>query len=164
MNKAALLRLRLIYRYAVFSIFISLSILLTGCVYDPFYYGPPTHSHYYPRYYDYYYYPSAHVYFHFTTGFYYYLDSGVWLKVKMLPPHIKIDARDRVPVQVESDKPYLKFPDHKRHYTPKPTYRVDKERNIKEREANQRWYREYQQKQDKNKGQPMDRRRQDRFQ
>ncbi len=156
MNKVALFRLRRFYRYAAFSIFFSLSILLTGCVYDPFYYGPPTHSHYYPRYYDYYYYPSAHVYFHFTTGFYYYLDSGVWLKVKVLPPHIIIDARDRVRIQTESDKPYLKFPDHKRHYTPKPTYRVDKERNIKEREANKRWFQEYQQKQDKPKMKPKD--------
>ena len=156
MSKVALFRLRRLFRYAVFSLFFSLSILLTGCVYDPFYYGPPTHSHYYPRYYDYYYYPSSHVYFHFTTGFYYYLDSGVWIKTRVLPPHIQIDARDRVRVQIEADKPYLKYPEHKRQYIPKPTFRVDKDRNLKEREANQRWFREYKQEQEKFKRNPKD--------
>jgi len=130
------------------------SLLLTGCVYDPYYYGPPPHSHYYPRYYDYYYYPSTQVYFHFTTGFYYYLDSGVWLKVKVLPPHIRIDARDRVRIQADSVKPYIMFPDHKRIYTPRPNYRPDKERSLKEREANQRWYLEYLQRQGKSKFAP----------
>ena len=151
MNKAALFKLRLLYRYVLFSVFFGLSVLLTGCVYDPFYYGPPSHSHYYPHYYDYYYYPSIQVYFHFTTGLYHYRDGGIWKKSRVLPPHIRIYARDRVKIQIESDKPYLKFPEHKRIYKPRPNFRVDKERGIKEREANQRWFREFQQRKDKPK-------------
>ena len=72
MIKATLFKIRLAYRYAVYSIFFGLSVILTGCVYDPFYYGPPPHSHYSPYYYDYYFYPSVQVYFQFTTGYYFY--------------------------------------------------------------------------------------------
>ena len=162
MNKATLLRFRLLYRCAVFSIFVSFSALLAGCVHDPLYYGPPAHSHYYPRHFDYYYYPSAQVYFHFTTGFYYYLDSGVWIKIKVLPPHIYLDARDRVQIKIESDKPYLQYPDHTRTYKSRPNYRVDKDRGNKEREANRLWFREYEKKQDKQKMNPENRKRRDR--
>ena len=146
MIKAALFKLRFIYQCAVFSVFVSLSVLLTGCVYDPYYYGPPSHSHYSPYYYDYYYYPSVQVYFHFTTGFYYYRDGGLWRKTRSLPRHISINARDRVRIKVESEKPYSKFPQHNLKYKPNPGYRVDKEKSLKEREANKKWFKDYQQK------------------
>ena len=156
MNKVYLFRLRSAFRHTVFSILVGLSVVLTGCAHDPDYYGPPSHSHYYPGYYDYYFYPSAWVYFHFTTGIYYYLDDGVWVSTRVLPPHIHINAKDRVQIKIESEKPYLKFSEHKRLYKPRPSYRVDKERSIKEREANKRWFQEYQQKQDEQKMKPMD--------
>ncbi len=154
MIKLALVKLRFIYQYTVFSAFVTLSMLLTGCVYDPYYYGPPSHSHYSPYYYDYYYYPSVQVYFHFTTGFYFYRDRGVWLKVRVLPPHININARDRVKLKIESEKPYLRFPDHASKYKPNPKYRVEKEQSLKERNANKRWFEDYKQKKDKPKKVP----------
>ena len=124
-----------------------------GCVYDPVYYGPPAYPDYYPHYYDYYYYPSVGVYFHFTTGHYYYHDHDRWIRTQVLPPHIHLDVHDRVKLRVESDKPYLKYQEHRRVYKPKPEYRIDEQRNVKEREANRRWYQEYEQKREKHKKQ-----------
>ena len=138
----SLSKLRLVSLYAVVSVLVGASMLSAGCVYDP-YYGPPPHRHYYPHYYDYYYYPYANVYFRFTTGTYYYLDGGVWISTRVLPPHIHIDASNRVRIRVDSDRPYLKHDEHVRIYKPRPNYRVDVERSRKEREANQRWYQEY---------------------
>jgi hypothetical protein len=63
---------------------------------------------------------------------------------RVLPPHIHIDAGNRVRIRVESDKPYLRHNEHVRVYKSEPNYRVDVERSRKEREANQRWYQEYQ--------------------
>ncbi len=156
MIKATLFKIRLAYRYAVYSIFFGLSVILTGCVYDPFYYGPPPHSHYSPYYYDYYFYPSVQVYFQFTTGYYFYRDRGVWTRARVLPPRIIINARDRIRVKVESQKPYLKFPEHNLKYKPNPNHRVDKAKSLKEREANQKWFKEYQQKKDKAKKLPRE--------
>lgn len=158
MNKLSVNKLRLVFQYVLFTILVSLSVLLTGCVYDPIYYGPPPHTSYHPHYYDYYFYPSVQVYFHFTTGFYYYLDGRTWIRTRVLPPHIHIDTRDRVQIRIDSDKPYLKLPEHTRIYKPKPNYRVDKERSIKEQEANKRWFQEFEKKKIKPKKKPKDKR------
>ena len=138
-----LLRYRPVFRYLVVAVFIGFSLLLSGCVYGPPYYGPPPYYHYHPNIYDYYYYPHAQVYFHFTTGIYYYRDGGVWITARTLPPHIHLDAHDRVRVQINSDRPYSKFNDYARSYKPEPNYRIDPEQSRKEREANQRWFQEY---------------------
>ena len=156
MIKETIFKIRRVSRYAVYSVFFGLSVILTGCVYDPFYYGPPAHSHYSPYYYDYYFYPSVQVYFQFTTGYYFYRDRGVWIKTRALPPRIIINARDRIRIKVESQKPYLKFPEHNLKYKPNPNHRVDKAKSLKEREANQKWFKEYQQKKDKAKKLPRE--------
>lgn len=138
------LRYRLIFRYAIFLGITGFSAFSTGCAHGPPYYGPPPYYHYHPHVYDYYYYPRAQVYFHFTTGTYYYWDGGVWVTSRTLPRHIHLDATNRVRIQVESDKPYLKFNEHNRIYRPEPNYRMNPEQSRKEREANQRWFQEYQ--------------------
>ena len=135
-----------VYRYAVILIFLGLPVLLTACVVGPGHYGPPPHYHYYPDYQDYYFYPSARVYFHFTTGTYYYLDRTAWVKTRALPAHIRIDASHRVRVRIDSDRPYLKFREHSSVYRLRPNYRVDAERDRKEREANQQWFENFQRK------------------
>jgi hypothetical protein len=124
--------LRLAALYGLASVLLAAIMTSTGCVHGPGYYGPPSHR------------PHAHVYFQFTTGVYFYLDGGVWIKTRVLPPHIHIDAGNRVRIRVESDKPYLRHNEHVRVYKSEPNYRVDVERSRKEREANQRWYQEYQ--------------------
>lgn len=101
---------------------ILLAVLFTGCVYDPYYAGPPPHSHFRPYYYDYYYYPGVRVYFQFTTGFYFYYDGRIWVRTKILPPHIHIDPHDRVRIRVDSDRPYLKHHEHREKYKPRYEY------------------------------------------
>lgn len=103
---------------------------LSACVYDPYYHYPPGHHYYpyyYPYYYDYYYYPGVSVYYQFSTGFYFYFSNNRWIRSKVLPPHIHLDAWDRVTIRVESDKPYLKHKEHVLKYQPRPRppeYRV----------------------------------------
>ena len=101
--------LRPIGRRIKIAIALGLSVTFAGCVYDPVYYGPPAYPDYHPNYYDYYYYPSVGVYFHFTSGYYYYRDRDRWVRVKRLPPNIHIDAKDRVKLRIDSDKPYTKY-------------------------------------------------------
>ena len=156
MSRSSMFKLWFVLQRAVFAVFIGSSVLLAGCVYDPFYYGPPPHSHYSPYYYDYYFYPSVQVYFHFTTGYYFYRDGGVWIKTRVLPPRIKINAYNRIRIKAETDKPYLKFPEHNLKYKQNPKYRVDKEKSLKEKEANQKWFKEYQQRKDKPKKMPKE--------
>ena len=132
-------------RHFIQILFISLiSGFTTACLYDPVYYGPPAYPDFQPHYYDYYYYPSVGVYYHFSSGQYYYRDRGVWVKGRALPPQIRIDAKDRVRVRIEDKKPSIKYNEHRHKYQPKRSYEVEKEHNKKEREANRRWYEDYQ--------------------
>lgn len=126
------------------------SLLLTACVYDPYYVDTHRpHVDFYP--YDYYYYPSTRVYFHFTTGFYHYFDNNRWVKSRTLLPRIHLDSKDRVRLRVDTDKPFKKHPEHIKKYKPIPDYRIDKQRNTKERKENRRLYKEYRQMKEKRK-------------
>ncbi|MGD8568274.1 MAG: hypothetical protein PVJ39_09315 [Gammaproteobacteria bacterium] len=116
---------------------------VTGCAYDPVFYGPPAYDSYSVPYYDYYYYPSASVYFQFSSGYYYYRDHNHWVRTRVLPKRILIDPRARVRIRVDSDKPYIKYPEHRRLYKPKPRHRIDREQSTREREANRHWYQEH---------------------
>lgn len=137
MVKTRLLQMRVVL------LSVLLVILLPGCVYDPYYSGPPPRTHYYPHPHDYYYYPGVRVYFHFSTGYYYYYDRNRWLRARVLPPHIYIDPRDRVRLRIETAKPYIKHKEHQRKYVPPQKFRYDKHRSLKEREENRKWYKEY---------------------
>lgn len=124
---------------------------LSGCVYDPYYSGPPLDAHYHPHHHDYYYYPGVRVYFHFTTGYYYYHHRKRWRRTRVLPPRIHIDPRDRVRLRIDTDRPYIKHKEHRQRYVPAPRYQPDKKRSLKEREANRKWYKEYREKRGKKK-------------
>ena len=144
------------WRNLLVPVFTAASFILTGCVYDPVYYGPPPHAHYHPYYYDYYYYPSARVYFQFSTGYYFYFTNGHWVRARALPSHIHIDPHDRVQLRIDSDKPYSRQSEHRKQYSPRPDYRPSKEVDQREREANRKWYREYEQTKEKSKKQHKD--------
>lgn len=122
-------------------------IFFTGCVYDPYDQSPPRHGQYYYDPYDYYYYPGVRVYFHFSTGYYFYFHHNRWIRSRTLPPHIHLHPRDRVRMNIKSDKPYLKYREHHKQYRPKPhpDVRGDQNSSKKEREANRRKYEEYEQ-------------------
>lgn len=150
-----LTRLRISCQTVLFSIFTSLSIFLTACVYDPVYYGPPSYTQYHPYYYDYYFYPTARVYFQFTTGYYFYWLDGRWVKSRVLPPQIHLSLFDRVRIKIQEDNPYTKFDEHIRLYKPRPDVPVDREKSLKEREANKVWYQEYEKTKEKKEKKPL---------
>ena len=135
-----------------FTLSLGLVMGLSACVYDPYYNGPgPGHHTYYPYfypfYYDYYFYPSVQVYFNFSTGFYYYLSGKRWIHTKVLPPHIRLNPRERVTTRIEGDKPYLKNEQHLQQYKPRPKYRPDPQIHRKEQLQNLKSYEQHQKKQ-----------------
>ena len=137
------------------SLLLSLGVImgLSACVYDPYYHGPTPVRHtyypyYYPFYYDYYFYPSVQVYFNFSTGFYYYFSGKRWIRAKVLPPHIRLDPRERVTTRVEGDKPYLKNKQHLRQFKPRPDYRRDPQIHKREQLQNLKSYEQHQKKQE----------------
>ena len=115
---------------------------LNGCVVDTR--VPPGHlaPAPYPLY-DYYYYPSVGVYFHITSGDYYYYSRGKWLRTTILPPEIRLDPRDRRPVRIDTDKPYLKHPEHQQNFRPQPNYRPESSHDREEREQNRKLFEDY---------------------
>jgi len=133
-----------------FVLSLGLVVGLTGCIYDPHYSGPVHHSYYpyyYPFYYDYYFYPSVQVYFNFSTGYYYYPSGRRWISSRVLPPQFRLDSRERVTVQVEGDKPFLKNKRHIQKFQPRRNYRADPQIHKKEQLQNLYLYEQHQKKQ-----------------
>ena len=129
---------------------LSLVVGLSGCIYDPYYYGPvhrPYYPNYYPFYYDYYFYPGVQVYYNFSTGYYYYPSGKRWIRAKKLPPHIHLDSRERVITRVEGDKPYLKNQQHIQKFQPRRDYRDDPQIHRTEQTRNLNLYKQHQKKQ-----------------
>ena len=114
-------------------------ISLSAC-----FYGPPAHHHrpayYYP--YGYYYYPSVRIYFHYSTGFFFYLYDGIWIKTRVLPPHIHLSPHYRVHLNIKSDKPYLFHKQHTKQYQPSPAYKPGPKIDSSERKNLKKWYQE----------------------
>lgn len=63
--------------------------------------------------YRYYYYPSAGVYFNISTRTYFYLNGGTWQVAATLPSSVLIDTGDYVSIELNTDKPYLYYDEHK---------------------------------------------------
>lgn len=133
------------------SVLLLFSIVLagpSGCAYDPHYSEPVYRSYYYPYYYDYYYYPGVSVYFHYSTGDYYYRTGNRWVRTRTLPSHIHLDPRTRRNIKVKTDRPYKKYPEHRRSYQPQPKIRPDVKRNRQEREYHRKTYRHHKKQQE----------------
>lgn len=134
---------------------------LSGCYAEPYRPAPP--RAYVPAYqwypYDYFYYPSVGVYFHIHTGYYWYRDHDHWVRVKRLPPHIVVLARDRQRIRIDHGEPWRYHERHVERYQPRVVPRLDPrqpqiyERNRVEREHNRRLHREYQERRDHHPGQ-----------
>lgn len=122
---------------------VALSMLMSSCFYDPYYYGPPSYyggTIYHP--YDYFYYPSVRVYFQYSTGLYFYLSNGIWISNKVLPPRFRLNPSDRVPLRIPSDKPYQFNSQHMDKYRPRPGIMPSPDRDRYERESLRRTYKE----------------------
>ena len=82
--------------------------------------GPPPHApaHGYRGKYAYRYYPACHVYFDVHREVYFYLSGGNWRMSVSLPREIRVQLTDHVIIEMDSDRPYTKFSEHKRKYPP----------------------------------------------
>lgn len=122
---------------------LGLTMMMSSCVYDPYYYGPPPYHSggtYYP--YGYYYYPSLRVYFQYSTGFYFYISDGIWTRSRILPPHFRLHPRDRVHLKLKRDKPYLLNPQHVEKYRSRPNIKPTLDNDQYERDSHRKWYKE----------------------
>ena len=84
--------------------------------------GPPPHApaHGYHAKQVYHYYPDAFVYFDVSSQVYFYLEGSVWKTAVILPDayRIKIVDIEYVSVDLDDDKPYKHFEEHKKKYPP----------------------------------------------
>ena len=80
--------------------------------------GPPAHApaHGYRKKFGYRYYPDNHVYFDSARGVYFYLDADKWQMSVSLPSTLSVSLGDFVEIEMDSDKPYVEFDDHRKKY------------------------------------------------
>jgi len=82
--------------------------------------GPPPHAkaHGYRARHTYRYYPGSCVYFDVHRGVYFYLEGGTWRTCASLPATIVIHTHEAVTIELETDRPYIHFDEHKAKYPP----------------------------------------------
>ena len=82
--------------------------------------GPPPHAkaHGYRAKYAYRYYPSAQVYYDVNRKAYFYLEGNSWRISVSLPTALRVQLGGYVTLEMDSDKPYLEFKEHKRRHPP----------------------------------------------
>jgi hypothetical protein len=66
--------------------------------------------------YRYYYYPASGVYMNVTTGSYFYLNGGAWQVAMTLPATVVLDTGNYISLELETDRPYLYYGEHKIKY------------------------------------------------
>jgi hypothetical protein len=82
--------------------------------------GPPPHApaHGYRAKHHYRYYPSCYVYFDISRKCYFYLSGDSWKVSASLPSHMRVQLGEYVSIEMDTDKPYTKFKDHKKKSPP----------------------------------------------
>ena len=82
--------------------------------------GPPSHAkaHGYRAKHTYRYYPSANAYYDVERKAYFYLEGNNWRMGVSLPDNLSVRLGSHVTVEMDSDKPYTRFEEHKRQYRP----------------------------------------------
>jgi len=82
--------------------------------------GPPPHAKAYGRraQHRYYYYPDASVYFDLDRKSYFYLEGTSWRAAVELPREIRVRLGSSVTMELDTDKPYSHYGDHKKKYPP----------------------------------------------
>jgi hypothetical protein len=68
--------------------------------------------------YRYCYYPSHYVYYDTGRGVYFYLAGDEWHVSAHLPSGIRLEYADYVAIELDTDEPYVYFPEHKKKYLP----------------------------------------------
>jgi hypothetical protein len=82
--------------------------------------GPPLHAkaHGYRSKYNYKFYPSAQVYFDTSRKVYFYLQGDNWKMSASLPKYILLNLADYVNIEMDTDRPYTQFEEHKQKFIP----------------------------------------------
>lgn len=82
--------------------------------------GPPAHApaHGYRAKFSYRYYPSCYVYFDVSRKCYFYLAGDGWKVSASLPVNLRAQLGEYVSIEMDTDKPYTKFSEHKKMYPP----------------------------------------------
>ena len=82
--------------------------------------GPPDHApaHGYRAKHNYRYYPDSHVYFDTGRSMYFYLSDGAWKVSASLPGSLKVSLGSHVSIDMDSDKPYSKYSEHRSKFPP----------------------------------------------
>jgi hypothetical protein len=82
--------------------------------------GPPPHAkaHGYRAKHTYRYYTCARVYFDLHRKVYFYLEGDIWRMSVSLPSEVRVQLGEYVTIEMDSDKPYTRFKEHKRKYPP----------------------------------------------
>jgi hypothetical protein len=80
--------------------------------------GPPNHAkaHGYRAKHTYRYYPSANAYYDVERKAYFYLEGDNWRMGVCLPDTLSLRLGKYVTIEIDSDKPYTRFEEHKRQY------------------------------------------------
>lgn len=96
-----------------------LTLPLSACVvvrddgYHPVPPPPPAHI-----WFDFWYYPHVSVYYDYRLGFYYYPSGGRWIKVRVLPPHLRGRLGSHVDVRSRDRDPWRHHEEHRRKHPP----------------------------------------------
>ncbi|MGD8549513.1 MAG: hypothetical protein PVJ20_13305 [Desulfobacterales bacterium] len=80
--------------------------------------GPPPHApaHGYRAKYNYRYYPSCRVYYDDYRKLYFYLEGDNWRISASLPHALQLGLGGYVSIEMDEDKPYIYYEEHKRKY------------------------------------------------
>ena len=93
--------------------------------------GPPPHApaHGYRAKYRYRYYPDCSVYYDDHRELYFYLEGPNWRISASLPHAIKVSLGDHVNIEMDADKPYTHYEEHKHKYPPGQLKKNGKKKN-----------------------------------
>lgn len=82
--------------------------------------GPPAHApaHGYRAKYQYRYYPACSVYFDISRKVYFYLEGEHWRISAGLPNTLRVGLGDYVFFEMDTDRPYLDYENHRQKYPP----------------------------------------------
>lgn len=66
--------------------------------------------------YRYYYYPASGIYMNVSTGSYFYMNGANWQVAMSLPSGVMLDTSNVVSLELDTDRPYLHYDEHKVKY------------------------------------------------
>jgi hypothetical protein len=98
--------------------------------------GPPAHAkaYGYRAKHLYRFYPEAAVYFDISSKSYFYLCGNKWTVSLTLPQALRVKLGDCVTIEMDTDKPYTKFKEHRIKYPPG---------QLKKKKKKKKWTKKY---------------------